>query len=164
MQSWHCVNTALHRLGTLALLLSMALLGCDSSSDNITAQDVANRTFIFDSSFIDTALEGLTTTLAFGAPIDEERVPFDLTLRDGVTDPPNEMTLSDTATVKSIELPIGDVEIREVTLPDPIVFDVNVDEEDDGTKVFTFTNDNGNEIRFEFEPGGDRIAFATVVN
>jgi hypothetical protein len=120
MQPWHFVNIALQRLATLVLLASIALLGCNDSTDNVTAQDVANRTFTFDSSFIDTDLDGLTTILAFGVPVDEESVPFDLILRDEVPDP-NEITLSGTAAIKSIELPIGDVEIREVTLPDPIV-------------------------------------------
>ncbi|MCZ6873973.1 MAG: hypothetical protein O7G88_10665 [bacterium] len=152
MLPWHCVNIALQRLATLVLLASIALLGCDNSSDNVTAQDVANRTFTFDSSFIDTDLDGLTTILAFGVPVDENSAPFNLTLRDEVPDP-NEITLSGTAAIKSIELPIGIIEIRQVILPDPIVFDVNVDDEDDGTLVFIFTNDNGNQLRFEFEEG-----------
>ncbi len=161
MQSWHFVNIALQRLATLVLLASIALFGCDNSTDNVTAQDVANRTFTFDSSFIDTDLVGLTTDLHFRTPIDEESVPFDLILRDEVPDP-NEITLSGTAAIKSIELPIGDVEIRGVTLPDPIVFDVNVDEEDDGTLVFIFTNDNRNQLRFEFDEG-EMSADATPV-
>ena len=162
MQPWHCVNTILHRFVTLVLLALIALLGCSGSSDNVTTQDVANRTFIFDISFIDIDLDGLTTILAFGVPIDEELVPFELTFRDETTDP-SEITVSGTATVKSIELPIGVIEIRDETLSDPIKFDVNVKEKNDGTLEFTFTNDNGNELRFDFRPGV-MIAAATPVN
>lgn len=145
------------------LSLAIALLGCNNNVDNVTAQDVANRTFIFDSSFIDTNLEGLTTRLEFESATDATHLPFTLTLQDAVTST-DEAIVSDTATVSSISLPVvGVIALHEVTLPDPIVFDVNVDEEDDGTIVFTFTNDSGDQLSFEFEVG-ERSAVATPVS
>jgi hypothetical protein len=145
----------------LVLPIAVALLGCIDKTDNVTARDVENRTFMFDSSFIDTDLEGLQTILAFQSASDDHHVAFTLTLQDVVTST-NEATVSDTATVNSIELPIGDIELREVTLPDPIEFKVRVDEADDGTIEFTFTNDNGTQILFEFRIG-EMDAVATPV-
>lgn len=191
MQPWHCVNTALHRLATLALLALIALLGCSNSSDNATAQDVANRIFIFDSSFIDTDLEGLTTCLEFGpvSATDEDRVPFTLLQLQGVvtlpmgetcTDEPiateSIATFSGPATIHSIELRIETITDENGATVDSIVifdvdfavgetikFDADVDKKDDGSQVFTLTNDDGDEIHFEFPKDG-RVAFSTTVN
>lgn len=136
----------------LMLSTAIGLFGCSDDNDNARARDVENRTFIFDSSFIDHDIPGLTTILDFGAAIDEDRVPFTLSLRDAATGI-DEVSVSDIATVSSIELPIGVIELRDETLPDPLVFDVHVHEEDDGTLEFTFTNERGDDLHFEFKIG-----------
>jgi hypothetical protein len=161
VQPWRLSPLLWQYLVVLVLPIAIALLACNDNTDNVTARDVENRTFIFDSSFIDTDLEGLTTILEFESATDDNHVPFTLTLQDAVTST-NAATVSDTATINSIELPIGDIELREVTLPDPIEFGVHVDEKDDGTIEFTFTGDSGTQLLFEFEIG-ERLAVATPV-
>ena len=86
-----------------------------------------------------------------------------MTLRDDVADAIL-ATLSGTAAINSIELRIEEITDEddnmvdlivifdvEFTVDDVIVFDVNVDEQDDGTDVLTFTNDVGSRLVFEFE-------------
>ncbi len=163
MQQWHVGMLSVKLVVTLGMVVSIALLGCSNNNDNVTAEDIENRTFQFDSSFIDSDLAGLTTTLTFQAASGENSVPFDMTLRDDVADAIL-ATLSGTAAINSIELRIEEITDEddnmvdsivifdvEFTVDDVIVFDVNVDEQDDGTDVLTFTNEVGSRLVFEFE-------------
>lgn len=164
----------------LTLSAAIVLLGCSNSNDNVKAQNVENLTFIFDSSFINDDLNGLTTCLVFGsqsAP-DENTVPFTMTLQDTVTLPDAEPCPGEVITTFSGPADVGSIQLRIETITDEngdsvdsiviftgfnndvtfdvgetIEFDVHVDKEDDGTVEFTFTNDRGSDLMFRFEIG-----------
>lgn len=165
----------------LILTIAIGLLGCDNNADNVTPQDIENRTFFFDSSFIDIDLVGLTTCLEYGSEstTDENRLPFILKFQDAVnatrcSDKTTRCsdqaitavtTFSGPAIVSSIEHSIEAILDEGGNMVDSIVlfddvefavgeiieFDVNVDEDDDRPLELTFTNDNGDELLFEFE-------------
>lgn len=167
----------------LVLPTAIALFGCSNDDDNVTSQDVEGLTFIFDSSFIDNDLNGLTTCLVFGTPsaTDENDVPFEMTFQDTVTSQGAERCLGQVVAKFSGPADVGSIQLQIETINDDpdvdsivvfngfnddvtfnvgetIRFDVNVHEEDDGTHEFTFTNDRGNDLTFRFEIGATSAA------
>ena len=160
MYPWNCRKGFLRLTTILLMLLILALMGCsddDDDDEDVTAGDLAGRTFVFtDAGFFDPALTGLSARLVFGAATTDNTLPFSLTL-DGTV-------LTGTATIGSplncpaaaAEQPAGTPAIFPVTITGPgagLILDQNAD-------LCNGTDVSLDEDELVFTKGDETVRFA----
>jgi hypothetical protein len=147
------------------MVFSLALLGCDDDDDDLTAADLAGRTFsLADCSVFDPALAGQACTITFGAAAGNT-VPFTLTIGANI--------ITGTATINTIEFEITAITVNGVaqnsvtingetfTVGDTVTLDT-AKSTSGGDVTIVFTNpETGDEATFVFEEGEDESTGST---
>jgi hypothetical protein len=169
MRHWNSRKALLLLTAILLMVLPLALVSCGGDDDDdeteLTAQDLAGKSFTFPASFIITDANPPATgtaTLTFGdaSTINGNTIPFILTF----SDVPGTV-LNGTATISTIELAITEILVNgvltnsvslfgvTVSVGQVFSFETSIQRNPDGSVVITFINVDGVEITFEFEEG-----------
>lgn len=142
----------------VALIVPLAILGCDGDG-GLSADDLAEQTFVFDAVVLDPALAGATATLVFGAATGNT-LPFTLTV-DGTI-------VTGTATVGSLRLVflviVQGGTVNTFTFVVNNEFNLDTDKSQSGTQItIIFINrDTGAQASFTITEGETGTSSGTV--